>query len=382
MSTQPSILALRDRLQAAFEANFAAGRELGAAVSVWLDGEEIVHLCAGKTHKDRESLWSETTLAPVYSATKGPAAACLLQALDSHGLDLDTHAIRIWPQLPPHLSVGEILSHQAGLAALTEPAEALNYPAVIRALECTEPAWTPPAHGYHPRTFGYLVDEFVRRITGAESLGAYWQETFARPYGIDFWIGLPESEHGRVAKLYPGRPDVLGEESRFYDAFNQPGSATRRAFFSPSGLHSVAEMNQPTAWMAGLPGFGGVGSARGLAQFYALLATRHLLSDRALSWASTRLVNGPDRTFLMPSAFSAGFMLDPLDAHGHKLRRIFGPEISAFGHPGAGGSHAFVAPQQRLSFAYVMNQMELSVLPQQRVQNLVQAVFAGPIGKS
>jgi CubicO group peptidase (beta-lactamase class C family) len=360
------------RVAEAFQANLPA--ELGAAVAVYLDGEEILSLAGGFTTRERERPWTPTTLAPVYSATKGPASACVLLALHDHGLDPDTAVARLWPKMPPHLTVGELLSHQGGLAALDRAADVFDHDGVAAALEEQTPAWGPPEHGYHPRTFGYLADELVRRLTGAPGLGHYWHETIAAPHRIDFWIGLPESEHPRVATLIPGRPDIAPDEQEFYNAFNDNRSEVRRAFLSPRGLHSVAEMNQPRAWTAGLPGFGGIGSAAGLARFYGLLACGEILPAPALAWARHRLVNGPDRILRLPTAFSCGFMLDPLGPDGQKLRHHFGSGHYAFGHPGAGGSHAFADPTRRLGFAYVMNQMALAVLPHERALRLVRAL--------
>ena len=86
------------------------------------------------------------------------------------------------------------------------------------------------------------------------------------------------------------------------------------------------------------------------------------------------LVQGVDRVLLTDTAFSAGFMRDPVSLDGKKLRAIFGPSPSAFGHPGAGGSHAFADPERRIGFAYVMNQMEPGVLPGPKALRLVEAV--------
>lgn len=362
------------RLAGAFAGNMAAGAELGAAVALYIDGEEVVSLADGWTTKHRDVAWTNTTLAPVYSATKGPAAASVLHALWTHGLCLDTAVTRLWPALPPHLNVGELLSHQGGFAALSTRAAVTDHAAVVTAIENQTPMFSPPDHGYHPRIFGYLAEELVRRITGAPSLGTYWREAIADTHGIDFWIGLPESEHGRVATLYPGRPDINPAEAGFYAAFNDPGTVTRKAFLSPQGLHSVAEMNLPGTWTAGLAGFGGVGSAAGLAKFYSLLSAGRILPDEVMPWLTTRLVDGPDLILHMRTAYSAGFMLDPLAADGTKLRAIFGPHRDAFGHPGAGGSHAFADPSRRLGFAYVMNRMALGVLPHARALTLVEAL--------
>ena len=140
-------------------------------------------------------------------------------------------------------------------------------------------------------------------------------------------------------------------------------------------------MNKPETLTASFPGFGGVGNARGLAKFYAMLANGGALdglryfAKPALDWMTSTLTQGRDRVLLMDTAFSAGFMRNPTGADGRKTRAIFGPSPSAFGQPGAGGSHAFADPEHRLSFAYVMNQMEPGVLPGPKSLRLIDALY-------
>jgi len=138
---------------------------------------------------------------------------------------------------------------------------------------------------------------------------------------------------------------------------------------SPRGLNTVTAMNDPRARAGGFPGMGGIGTARALAKFYAVLAP-------ALSGHAD--VDGPDRVFLLPTAFERGFMKDPLDSDSEKkIRRHFGPSKQAFGHPGAGGSLAFHDPEHDLSFAYAMNHMASGVLPNARSLDLVDALYGG-----
>ena len=241
------------------------------------------------------------------------------------------------------------------------------------AVERQRPEWSPgDGHGYHPRTFGFLLDECVRRIEG-RSLGEVWNEDIALPAGIDFWIGLPESEWGRVAKLIPGRAKPSVYEEGFYAAFNTPDSLTRRAFSSPRGLHAIAEMNEPKAWAAALPAMGGVGTARGLAKFYQLAigAIDGPFSEKVRRALAGLRISGEDKVLLRETAFTCGCQKDPVDAAGEKKRKVYGESVAAFGHPGAGGSHGFGDPGGGVSFAYVMNQMELSVMPGERCAGLV-----------
>ena len=138
-------------------------------------------------------------------------------------------------------------------------------------------------------------------------------------------------------------------------------------------------MNTPEVRQASLPAFGGIGTAHALGKFYALLANGGALEGvrffESLAPMTTTLVDGPDAVLLRPTAFSAGFMHDPLDEAGRKLRSLFGPSLMAFGQPGAGGSHAFADPQNNLAFAYVMNQMEPGVLPNEKALGMVEAIY-------
>jgi len=362
-----------------FERNFRDHGELGASVSVWRHGEEVLSLAHGWCEREQKRQWTAQTLVPVYSATKGPSAACLLLALHDRGMGPDTEVREVWPGFPvERATFGELLSHQCGLPVLDRRAEVWDEEEVVAAIEAQEPKWRPgEGHGYHPRTFGAMVEHPLKRLTGRR-LGEFWLGRIADPLGLDFWIGLPASEFGRVARLYPGKMDREdAANDAFYRAYNTAGTLTRDAFLSPRGLHSTGEMNQPRAWQAGFAGMGGVGSARALAKFYqaAIGAVRSPLPDSVCRWLAGRRVDGPDLVLLEPTAFSCGCQLDPLDGAGGKLRRLYGPAPEAFGHPGAGGSHAFGDPSTGISFAYTMNQMDLSVLPGRKCRDLVETLF-------
>jgi CubicO group peptidase (beta-lactamase class C family) len=126
---------------------------------------------------------------------------------------------------------------------------------------------------------------------------------------------------------------------------------------------------------------GGIGSAEALAKFYAMLAQggrwngREYLGPQASQWMRQRLTQGPDGVLQMETCFAAGFMMDPLNSSGQKIRSLLGPSRLAFGHAGAGGSLGFADPERGIGFAYVMNQMEPGVLPNDRCLSLVAAVY-------
>ncbi len=371
-----------DSIEARFRENFEKQGELGAAISIWKDGEEILSLADGWTTREKTTLWTTDTLVPVWSATKGPAAVATLLALQFEAkLSPHEKVSTLWPELlaarKSDLTFAQLLAHQSGLSALSPEnrPHILDRKAVCRALENQQPFWKPgTAHGYHPRTIGFLLDEIVRRATGGISLGRYWSKKIANPLDIDFHIGnLTEDTINRLATIYPpSLKHPAEEEIPFYRALGEtkPESASLAAFSSPSGLARLSDINKLEFLQPGIPSLGGVGSARSLAKFYSSLIT----NKKRVLFTNT-ISSENDITLLLPTRFSAGFMLDPIVKNGTKCRQIFGPSKTAFGQPGAGGCHAFADPENGLSFAYVMNQMEPGILPNEKALGIVSALY-------
>jgi CubicO group peptidase (beta-lactamase class C family) len=246
---------------------------------------------------------------------------------------------------------------------------------VAAALAAQKPNWEPgTAHGYAPRTFGYLLDAIVRRAAGLP-LGDYWRKTFGDPLALQFWIGLPDELHSFVARMHAARVEDLKEPGPFEHALADKSSLTARSFAQPAGIIGAAATNRPEVWRASLPSFGGIGNARSLACFYDRLAAGEFFRGPWRDALTCRASNGPDLVLQQSTAFSVGFMMDPLDASGAKSRATCGPSPVAFGHPGAGGSLAFADPENRIGFAYAMNRMENGVLRESRPARLVQALY-------
>jgi CubicO group peptidase (beta-lactamase class C family) len=372
---------LRARLEPLFRENFEKFGELGAAVSIWQNGRLLIDLHGGFKDALREQPWREETIVLIWSATKGLGSACLLHALQEQGISVERRVAEFWPEFARNgkekITLEQLLSHQAGLAALQRKVDVFDYEGVIRALEQQEPNWPPgTAHGYHARTFGFLLDELVRRITGT-TLPNYWRTVFAEPLGLDLWIGLPEKENARVATMYAPKVGKSPEPKQFYADVVTTGTFAHEVFTSPRGLNAVSAMNQPAIRAQPIVSFGGICNASSLAKFYAMLANdgrmqdRQFFSPETLRWMTTTLTHGIDRVFQIATAFSVGFMKDPANAG----RRLFGKSSNSFGHPGAGGSHIFADPENEIGFAYVMNQMEQSVLPNEKSLRLVDAIY-------
>ena len=387
---------LRAKIEPLFRENFEKRGELGAAVSIWQNGRLIVDLHGGFCDARREKPWTADTLVLIWSATKGLGSACVLHALQENKIDISQRVAEFWPEFAQagkrKVTLAQLLSHSAGLAALDRTVDILDYAAVIAAIELQTPNWPPgTGHGYHARTFGFLLDELVRRIT-RKTLGEYWRKIFAEPLGLDLWIGLPEKENARVATMYAAKAGKTSElknsqsnaraarTSDFYADVATPGTFARKVFTSPRGLNAVSAMSNPKIRAQPIVSFGGIGTANSLAKFYAMLANEEFFSPKVRSWMTTTLTDGLDRVFQIPTAFSSGFMrgsranLTGLTSQ-VSARQIFGRSPSAFGNPGAGGSNAFADPENKIAFAYVMNQMEQSVLPNAKSLRLVDAIY-------
>ena len=238
----------RDRLAPLFEENFARFGELGAAVSVWQNGKSVLELHGGLRDVERELSWTADTIVLFWSATKGLGSACLLHLLHERGVELTRRVAEFWPEFAQagksEITLAQLLSHQAGLCALDGTVDVTDYPAVIAALEKQAPLWPPgKAHGYHARTFGFLLDELVRRIAGI-TISEYWRKAFADPLDLDIWIGLPDSEQERVATIYAAKAGGPVAPAEFYRDLVTPGTLARKTFTSPRGLHAVSDMNR------------------------------------------------------------------------------------------------------------------------------------------
>lgn len=372
-------------LRSAFAHGFSTGDELGAALAVTLGGESVVDLWAGHADAARRRPWQRDTIANVYSVTKGVVAILAHRLVESGRLDLDRTVAAYWPEFAAQgkeaIRVRDLLSHRAGLPAIREllPLEALyDWNAMTSALAAQAPWWGPgTAHGYHAVTYGWLVGEVLRRITG-KSVGTLLHDELAVPLDLDFAIGIPEADDARCADLRPptaGTPLPPGQPSLVEIITSDPTSITALAFANPPSLMSPGAANR-RAWRgAEIPGANGHGTARSLAKLYGAIASGgqvdgvHVLGPDAARAASVEHSRGPDIVLRVPTRFGAGFMLSQPGA-------AFGPNPDSFGHPGAGGSIAFADPTAGIGFSYVMNKMGTAILVDARAARLIEATYA------
>jgi CubicO group peptidase (beta-lactamase class C family) len=365
----PGFEALAD----AFAANFADHGEVGAAVCVYHHGRPVVDLWGGLADRDLARPWQQDTLQLVFSTTKGLAATCIHLLAERGHLDLDAPVASYWPEFAAagkgDIPLRWVLSHEAGLAAVTGEVtmdDVLGWEGVVQAIAAQAPVWEPGSgHGYHARSYGWILGEVVRRATG-QSIGRFFAEQIAVPFDLDFFIGLPPSELDRVARVYPPELDAATKE--LMDQFMGPDTLLGQVISGPSGLFGYDDMwNRPDLLAAEMPSSNGVGTARAVARHYAALVSdvdgRRILQPNTVAAATRPQVSGPDRVIGLPMTFGLGYMAPPPGA----------PQGS-FGHVGAGGSLGLAHPGDGWALGYVMNQMQLGMSGDARSAGLVDAL--------
>ncbi|AFM24725.1 EstA family serine hydrolase [Desulfomonile tiedjei] len=341
-------LAVKD----AFAGNFESGLEVGASFAVTLDSEYVVDLWAGHADAAQTMPWERNTITNVYSTTKVMTTLCALMLVDRGQLDLDSAVADYWPEFAQggksEIIVRWLLSHSAGLAGINEPLpmEALyDWGRITEILARQEPWWQPGTQsGYHMVTFGYLVGELVRRISG-KTLGSFFRDEVSVPLGADFHIGLRREHDARVAELIPPPP----MEPPVFD----PESFAARTLFNPPIIPGYSDR----AWRAAeIPSSNGHGNARSAARVGSLLACGgqldglRLLSQATIDHAIEEQYNGTDVVLGAPVRYGLGFGLV------NEALPCLSPRSFYWG--GFGGSWLEMDPDSRLCFSYVMNKLE------------------------
>ncbi len=376
----PRFAPMKDALHAAF----SAASELGAAVAVYVDGEPVVDLWAGHVDSRRSAPWQQNTLVNLFSTTKGFVAAMALRLAAEGKLSLQQPVATYWPEFAQagkeKILVEWLLTHRGGIPAIREtlPDAALyDWNAMCTALAAEKPWWEPGTrHGYHPVTFGWLVGEVLRRASGL-SVGELWQKTFAQPLNLDAFIGVPEAEQVRIARVSKPLADPANLEAASFmqRMLSDPLGITARAFANPMSIATGS--NTPEWRSAEIPAANGHGTARAVARFYAALARDGLLDGvevlprdiLKLCWQEKSA--GSDAVLGIDTRFSTGWML----SQDTRPLASFGPGKRAFGHPGAGGSVGFADPDRRIGFGYVMNRMGAHILIDPRADALIRALY-------
>ena len=377
---EPGFEGVRD----AFARNFEQHGEVGAAFALHVNGTKVVDIWGGTADVSTSRPYSEDSLQLVFSTTKGATAVCANLLAERGELDIDAPVARYWPEFAANgkddIPVRWLLCHKAGLYTVDEApryADTLRWDPIVEALAAQAPLWEPGTkHGYHALTYGWLVGEVVRRITG-KSLGTFFADEVAKPLGLEFWIGLPKDQHDRVAPLVamdePSDPaaralaeQLMGPDTVMGKALSCSGA------LDPDDGDIALNFNRPDMWSAEIPAANGITNARSLSRMYAALIGEvdgvRILSPQTVEHARQCQTEGADAVLMgMETRFGLGFMLSS------SFSPFGGPH--SFGHPGAGGSVGFADPDAGVAFGYVMNKMQQNLAGDPRTLTLIEETY-------
>jgi CubicO group peptidase (beta-lactamase class C family) len=351
-----------------FARNFRDRGEVGAACAVYHGGRKVVDIWAGLAYRRSMRPWDAETAAVIFSCSKGLLAICAHLLSQEGRLDLDAPVADYWPEFANEgkgsITVRCAMAHRAGLPALDPDltrGEVVAWDPVVQAIESQRPLWSPgTAYSYHPLTYGWLIGEVIRRVTGLTP-GTYFRQTLGEPLGLHTWIGLPAEARGSVAWMEPPLPDEDSPDARAFAqllAENRVAlrSLTMGGAFGFPAEDGVVSFNDPVLQSAEIPGANGISTARSLARLYAgcvseiggprLLSTATIDEAIAVQSMGWQVFGGPDDG----ARWGTGFQLaSPPGVP------MLGPR--SFGHAGAGGQLAFADDESEVGFAYIANQM-------------------------
>ncbi|MEV1174958.1 serine hydrolase domain-containing protein [Nonomuraea sp. NPDC049784] len=346
---------LQKQVQEAADRLVESGEERGLQVAVYRDGVQIVDVAAGVA--DPETGRPVTSETPFYNFSIGKGAtATVAHVLAGRGLfGYDTPVVELWPEFGRHgkqgVTVRHVLSHTAGVPGVpldTTPEDVCDWGKMVAALEDAELWWEPGTKvGYHAYTFGFLVGEIVRRVTG-KPISQVLLEDVAGPLGVgeELYFGMPEKEHARLARLEDAPVDM--------SAWGEMPADLPMFKAGPMSLMPTAELgNRPDYLSADIPA-GGKTSARAIARMYAALlgevdGTR-LISPERLREVTAVASSGVDEVFGMPSAWGLGYGIGGPDSTAEMSPTVFGV-------PGAGGSAAWADTATGTAFALTKNRL-------------------------
>ena len=351
-----------------FVENFRSRGDVGAACTVYVRGRPVVDLWGGIADRRSGRPWDKDTAAVIFSCSKGLLAICVYLLVERGLLELDRPIATWWPGFAVNgkeaITLRDALSHRAGLAALDarlSKADVLAWTPVVQAIEAQRPRQQAGArHFYHAMTYGWIVGEVIRSVTGVTP-GVFLHDALVAPLGLRAWIGLPADARSSVAWMEPPLPDedspLAREAARVATASPEiERSLTMGGAFAFPELDGVVTFNDPEIQAAEIPAANGIATARSLARLYAgcvsAIGGPPLLSRESLADALVVRAAGPQLSGMPDDGarWGTGFQLAS-----PPTQPMLGP--GSFGHAGAGGQLAFGDVEHEVGFAYLGNQM-------------------------
>lgn len=368
------------RVYDALATNIKSGKEVGASLCVTIDGEHVIDLWGGWREKEHLHPWTADTIVNVFSGTKTVTSLAVLMLHERGQLDLFAPVAKYWPEFAQagkeKVEVRHLLSHTAGLPAWEPPfslAEALDIENSTARLASQAPWWEPGTRGsYHASSFGHLVAELVRRVSG-KTLSQFIANEIAGPLEADVYLGLQGAQMDRVATVYPppegekppvatartpAAPDDAMAVERAIQARTKLGS------FSGQKRDPLALFNSPEWRRSELAGSSGHTNARGLARAMTVLANggisrgMKLLSPETIALIFREQFKGTDSYYLKPIRWGIGYALAPLEQKERGPLPFLRPGSRTCYWYGTGGSLALADVERGIAFGFTMNQCQ------------------------
>ncbi len=340
-----------------FEDNFKDGLEVGASLAVSLKGKLVVDLWGGYADEACKKAWKKNTIVNTFSTTKVMTALCCHILIDRGLIDVDDPVMKYWPEFglngKENILVRHVLSHSAGLPTFGQKIgieELYNWEHITKIIENQRPWYKAGSKfGYHMITFGFLVGELVRRVSG-KTLGEFFQDEIAIPLDIDFHIGLSKENYVRTADMIQSGESISNLQ---LFALKLLFNKAMKVFFNPD-LRNV-DFNSDNWRKSEIPSSNGHGNARSIAKVGEILACggeiggKKILSLSTIEKAIEIQIEGRDPISLYKSmkwGLGFGLLNDTL---------LLGPR--SFYWSGAGGSFCVMDLEKKLSIGYAMNKM-------------------------
>jgi len=339
--------AANDKVRGVLESLVQDTPEIGLQVAAYVDGELVIDAWAGLADPGAGKPVDGDTLFMLSSTTKGVTATCMHLCVEKHGLSYDMPIVDVWSEFGAHgkerATLRHALTHQTGVPQTPvgyTPEWLSDWDRMCRGIADLTPMFPIGQRtAYHSLNYGYINGEILRRVDG-RSIAQFLQEEICEPLDIDgAYLGVPDSELGRVAVLTDAPPAPAD-----YDA---------RMVGEPAGSHVAEAFNKRAVVQASVPGSGGLFSARGLARHYAMLANWGEL-DGVRVLPEARIRAGIE---LQSFEWDEIYRIRARRALGFRRGIDTGPLASpeAFGHVGGGGSFGYADPARRLGIGFAKN---------------------------
>jgi CubicO group peptidase (beta-lactamase class C family) len=381
-------------VQQTFIAGLKQFGEGGGGFAAYLNGQPVVDVWGGRAGARP---WAEDTRAVLMSSTKGFVTLCAQILVDRQLLDIDAPVAHYWPEFAQagkdEILVRHVLTHTSGVIGFGPHRPTLDwngegwddYNAIAAGFAASTPSWSPPGDtfGYHALSYGWLMGEIVRRITGM-TIGNFFRIEVVQPLSLDLDIGTPADVCSRVAPIV----DHMSSDAPFMvkillrralkslgDPTTLPGQAFVAKNDGSGNLFDHAEelFNTGRGLEAEIPAGNGTGTARSLARLYAMLTLNgeldgvRIVSPEVVHDFAAQQISLPDvmLTSVMPRWIrgrlstpvrrTLGYLINPA-MPGGKVH-TFGPNLNAYGHDGAGGQIAYCDAENGISVGFIRSDL-------------------------